>query len=73
MNNITNIESGERLSFYKLFKNKNYRIVVPIIQRDYAQGRKSEKEVRDTFLYALFNYLDDNKPNRDLDFIYGTL
>jgi hypothetical protein len=73
MNNITNIESGERLSFYKLFKNKNYRIVVPIIQRDYAQGRKSEKEVRDTFLDALFNYLDDNIPNRDLDFIYGTL
>ena len=73
MNNITNIESGERLSFYKLFKNKNYRIVVPIIQRDYAQGRKSEKEVRDTFTDALFNYLEDNKPNRDLDFIYGTL
>jgi hypothetical protein len=73
MNNITNTESGERLSFYKLFKDENYRIVIPIIQRDYAQGRKSEKEVRDTFLDALFNYLDDNKPNRDLDFIYGTL
>jgi len=73
MNNLTNTESGERLSFYKLFKDKNYKIVVPIIQRDYAQGRKSEKEVRDTFLDALFNYLDDRKPNRDLDFIYGTL
>ena len=73
MNNIKNIESGERLSFYKLFKDKNYRIVIPIIQRDYAQGRKSEKEVRDTFLDALLNYLDENQPNRDLDFIYGTL
>jgi hypothetical protein len=73
MGNIENIESGERLSFYKLFKEKGYKIVIPIIQRDYAQGRKSEKEVRDTFLDALFNYLDDNKPNRDLDFIYGTL
>lgn len=73
MNNITNTESGERLSFYKLFKEKNYRIVIPIIQRDYAQGRKNEKEVRDTFLDALFIYLDKNKPNRDLDFIYGTL
>ena len=73
MNNITNIESGERLSFYKLFKDKYYRIVIPIIQRDYAQGRKGEKEVRDTFLDALFNYLEENKPNRDLDFIYGTL
>jgi len=73
MNNITNTESGERLSFYKLFKEKNYRVVIPIIQRDYAQGRKNEKEIRDTFLDALFNYLNDNKPNRDLDFIYGTL
>ncbi len=73
MNNINNIESGERLSFYKLFKEKKYKIVIPIIQRDYAQGRKREKEIRDTFLDALFNYLDDNKPNRDLDFIYGTL
>lgn len=73
MVNIENIESGERLSFYKLFKEKEYKIVIPIIQRDYAQGRKSEKEVRDTFLDALFNYLDENKPNRDLDFIYGTL
>jgi len=73
MDNITNIESGERLSFYKLIKEKEFKIIIPIIQRDYAQGRKREKEVRDTFLDALFNYLDDNKPNRDLDFIYGTL
>ena len=73
MGNITNIESGERLSFYKLFKEKESKIIIPIIQRDYAQGRKREKEVRDTFLDALFNYLDDNIPNRDLDFIYGTL
>jgi len=73
MNNIKNTESGKRLSFYKLFKNKKYKIVIPIIQRDYAQGRKREKEVRDTFLDALFNYLNNNTPNRDLDFIYGTL
>jgi len=73
MNNTINTESGERLSFYKLFKEKKYKIVIPIIQRDYAQGRKGEKEVRDIFLDALFNYLDDNQPNRDLDFIYGTL
>ena len=73
MDNITNIESGERLSFYKLIKEKKIKIVIPIIQRDYAQGRKREREVRDTFLDALFDYLDDNIPNRDLDFIYGTL
>ncbi len=73
MNNNINTQSGERLSFYKLFKEKNYRIVIPIIQRDYAQGRESAKEVRNTFLDALYNYLDENKANRDLDFVYGSL
>lgn len=73
MNNIVNTQSGERLSFYKLFSQKQYRIQIPIIQRDYAQGRKTSKEVRDVFLKALHKYLDENKPNRDLDFVYGSL
>lgn len=73
MNNITNSESGERLSFYKLFSLKKYRVLIPIIQRDYAQGRKTTKEIRNNFLNALYNYLDENKPNRDLDFVYGSL
>lgn len=73
MNNTTNTQSGERLSFFKLFTQKKYRISIPIIQRDYAQGRKSTKEIRNTFLNALYNYLEENKPNRDLDFIYGSL
>lgn len=66
-------QSGERLSFFKLFNEKKYRIVIPIIQRDYAQGRATTADVRNTFLDALFTYLDENKPNRDLDFIYGSL
>lgn len=68
-----NVQSGERLSFYKLFKEKNYRVLIPIIQRDYAQGRKNKTEVRETFLSALYQYLEENKPNRDLDFVYGSL
>lgn len=66
---------GERLSFYKIFSKKNYKLVIPIIQRDYAQGRTNDdtKEVRTEFLDALYTYLDENKPNRDLDFVYGTL
>lgn len=35
----TNEYKGERLSFFKLFAQKNYKLVIPIIQRDYAQGR----------------------------------
>jgi len=67
------LETGQRLSFYKLFKEKNFRIKIPIIQRDYAQGRETALEVRNTFLNALYSYLDEGKSNRDLDFIYGSL
>lgn len=43
---------GERLSFFKLFSQKNYKLVVPIIQRDYVQGRTNDdtNEVRNEFL-----------------------
>jgi len=66
---------GERLSFFKIFSQKNYKLVVPIIQRDYAQGRinNDTNEVRTEFIEALYAYLNENKPNRDLDFVYGTL
>lgn len=63
---------GKRLSFFQLFIENNYNIEIPIIQRDYAQGRKSSFEVRELFLQALYDYLEDNIPNRDLDFVYGS-
>ncbi|MEJ7823319.1 MAG: DUF262 domain-containing protein [Chitinophagaceae bacterium] len=64
---------GEPLSFFQLFAEKDLRIEVPIIQRDYAQGRSRESEVRNNFLEALFNYLDEDKPGRELDFVYGAI
>lgn len=67
------IQQGERLSFYKLFAEKKYKVCIPIIQRDYAQGRNTSKEVRNNFLTALYDYLEEEKPNRDLDFVYGTV
>ncbi len=75
MEQAIKINSGERLSFFKLFSQKHYKLDIPIIQRDYAQGRTNEetKEVRSDFLDALFGYLEEGKPNRDLDFVYGTL
>ena len=74
MGKSANDYKGERLSFIKIFSQKKYKLVVPIIQRDYAQGRISEsvKEVRTDFLDSLYAYLEENKPNRDLDFVYGT-
>lgn len=71
--NEIDIQSGERLSFYKLFTEKGYHIEIPIIQRDYAQGRASSFEVRATFLDALYKYLEEDIPNRDLDFVYGSI
>ncbi len=73
--NITTTYHGERLSFHQLFADRNFRLVIPIIQREYAQGRSTDmaRDVRTNFLGALFGYLSDNIPGRDLDFVYGNI
>lgn len=68
MNSNENI-SGKRLTFFQLIEE--YHIQIPIIQRDYAQGRITAHEIRNSFLDALLAYLKENKKNRDLDFVYG--
>jgi hypothetical protein len=60
---------GKTLSFYELVKTQ--KVEIPIIQRDYAQGRKDKKEIRRNFLNALFECIYKNKPIK-LDFIYGS-
>ncbi len=52
---------------------KKFNIEIPIIQRDYVQGRADEKaeEVRKGFLDDIFSSLENNKPFH-LDFIYGS-
>ncbi|GAB2961402.1 hypothetical protein GCM10027048_31790 [Hymenobacter coalescens] len=47
-------------------------VQVPMIQRDYAQGRKSEAAVRNRFLTALFDALLGGRP-LTLDFVYGSV
>lgn len=64
---------GDRSSFFKLFVEHDFRIVIPMLQREYAQGRENAKEIRTEFLKALYGYLDEGIPNRDLDFIYGNV
>lgn len=53
------------------------RIEVPLIQRDYAQGRETEKDVRDDFLSALHDALcvrpGERKAPLNLDFVYGSM
>lgn len=48
------------------------KISIPIIQRDYAQGRKDAATIRDKFLDEIFNRLDNNE-NLFLDFVYGSI
>jgi hypothetical protein len=48
------------------------KIEIPMIQRDYAQGRKNEPEVRNRFLSSIFGALE-KKENLTMDFIYGSV
>lgn len=59
---------GKMYSFWQLLIEQ--KIEIPIIQRDYAQGREDKKEIRMEFLGALLNSLRIGKPIK-LDFIYG--
>ena len=50
------------------------KIEIPMIQRDYAQGRKSPEvdRIRHRFLSSLHKALTENKPLK-LDFVYGDI
>ncbi|WP_104683392.1 DUF262 domain-containing protein [Helicobacter felis] len=49
------------------------RIEIPMLQRDYAQGRKSQENIACKFLEALFEVLEgkDTKETLHLDLVYG--
>lgn len=61
--------------YRRIFLKNNY-IEIPIIQRDYAQGRLGKENLRKNFLGDLKRALDKEPPYKDtemkLDFIYGT-
>lgn len=51
---------------------EEYNIEIPMLQRDYAQGRKSQVKIANEFLEAIFNVLDSNGDKAlHIDFIYG--
>lgn len=70
------MDKGEKITFCELF-NRVERVEIPIIQRDYAQGREDQHEVRNLFLDALSTALTKNRAvsnqSLDLDFIYGSI
>ena len=59
---------ADKLTFWQLLEKS--KVEIPIIQRDYAQGRKDKSEIRSKFLDALMNALEE-KNFIELDFIYG--
>lgn len=50
-----------------------YKVVIPIMQRDYAQGRNTGKVplVRENFLNSFCSTIKDKEAYLQLDFIYG--
>ncbi|AZB32094.1 DUF262 domain-containing protein [Chryseobacterium balustinum] len=62
--------NSKQLTFNDLLNH--YTVEIPIIQRDYAQGRDGKEELRKSFLSSL--YLATTKNEKlELDFVYGDL
>lgn len=65
---------ASKTTFWNYLKNNH--IEIPIIQRDYAQGRLGKENLRKNFLGDLKKALDNEPPYKDsemkLDFVYGS-
>lgn len=62
---------GKKYTYWEFLNNN--RIIIPVIQRDYAQGRTDKEELRKRFLTNLKD-ATDNKSREEpliLDFVYG--
>ena len=67
---MSNNTTSKQLTFLDLIRE--YKIEIPIIQRDYAQGREDKTEIRKNFLTALHKALTKNE-TLELDFVYGSV
>lgn len=69
-------ESGTQITLKQLM-NRHQRIQIPMIQRDYAQGRPAAEDVREEFLGSLQQAFalaqNDSALPLNLDFIYGSV
>lgn len=67
------METAKTYTFWDLIKE--YKIKIPIIQRDYAQGRNDKKtiSIRNLFLDTLYEMISNDKESIDLDFVYGSV
>lgn len=66
---------NSEISFWKYIES--HSIEIPIIQRDYAQGREGQEYLRESLLKNLKQALDRKCPDSNhilkLDFVYGAL
>ncbi len=65
---------GEKQTFWQLICNENLKIKIPLIQRDYVQGRNTPQVelARKNLLQDLAQALTTSK-TVDLNFIYGNI
>lgn len=64
---------NQKTSFWTFLSSTEKCIVIPVIQRDYAQGREGKEYVRKRFLASLFEALHPkNTKTLTLDFVYGS-
>lgn len=74
METIEQPSFGRASAFLDLFKD-NHSVRIPIIQRDYAHGRTSAKDIREGFLNAIYDAMGEVAKNQshvlNLDFVYG--
>lgn len=66
-----NNKSLVRTNFVDFLNTIGYNIDIPVIQRDYAQGRPDEERKRNAFIKALLDALSEKRGSLGLDFIYG--
>ncbi|PJC96452.1 hypothetical protein GQ37_022530 [Janthinobacterium sp. BJB1] len=69
------MNKGKLHSFASMFRDIE-RVEIPIVQRDYAQGRPEAAHIRDAFLQTLHDHLArdgaDQSARLNLDFVYGS-
>jgi hypothetical protein len=79
---MSNNPTSKKLDFLQLLSNDKViaesetwqplsKIEIPIIQRDYAQGREGKEELRKNFLTTLREVVNDK--SLELDFVYGSV
>ncbi|MDD3939700.1 MAG: DUF262 domain-containing protein [Patescibacteria group bacterium] len=68
------LERLNSISFWELLSECT-KIEIPIIQRDYAQGRDNEKtnKIRNVFLDSLIKAIESENESLELDFVYGDI